>query len=153
MNLNSKHWFKFCILNYYNFYYFFKLWNNTVNGIYNPTAKKTNWIDELYKKYNFTGKTYALIFYGRKAQATILLRYLEENLKVNGGILIIETKLYISPLITKKKYSFTIVSPKLLSLFIYSHINSTKPSFKKHINSNLIKLFNLFNHVWDSDIF
>ena len=61
--------------------------NNTVNGIYNPTAKKTNWIDELYKKFNFTGKTYALIFYGRKAQATILLRYLEKNLKVNGGIL------------------------------------------------------------------
>ncbi len=44
-------------------------------------------MDELYKKNNFTGKTYALIFYGRKAQATILLRYLEKNLKVNGGIL------------------------------------------------------------------
>jgi hypothetical protein len=44
-------------------------------------------LDELYKKNNFTGKTYALIFYGRKAQATILLRYLEKNLKVNGGIL------------------------------------------------------------------
>jgi len=46
----------------------------------------------------------------------------------------------------KRKYSFSIVSSKLLSLFIYSHINSTKLSFKKHINSNLIKLFNLCNH-------
>ena len=46
-----------------------------------------NWIYEFYKKYNFTGKTYALVFYGRKAQATILIRYLEKNLKVNGGIL------------------------------------------------------------------
>jgi hypothetical protein len=58
--------------------------NNTVNVINNSPA---NWIDELYKKYNFTGKTYALVFYGRKAQATILIRYLEKNLKVNGGIL------------------------------------------------------------------
>jgi hypothetical protein len=61
--------------------------NSVVNVIYNLSVKKTNWIDELYNKYNFTGKTYALIFYGRKAQATILLRYLEKNLKVNGGIL------------------------------------------------------------------
>ncbi len=53
----------------------------------------------------------------------------------------------------KRKYSFSIVSSKLLSLFIYSHINSAKLSFKKHINSNLIKLFNLCNHIWDFDIF
>jgi hypothetical protein len=53
----------------------------------------------------------------------------------------------------KRKYSFSIVSSKLLSLFMYSHINSTKLSFKKHINSNLIKLFNLCNRVWDLDIF
>ena len=87
MNLNSKHWFKFFVFLIITTFITFLNWNNTVNGIYNPTVKKTNWIDELYNKYNFTGKTYALIFYGRKAQATILLRYLEKNLKVNGGIL------------------------------------------------------------------
>jgi hypothetical protein len=48
-----------------------------------------------------------------------------------------------------RKYSFSIVSSKLLSLFIYSHNNSAKLSFKKHMNSNLIKLFNQCNHVWD----
>ena len=32
-------------------------------------------------------KIYALVFYGRRAQATILLRYLVNNLKVNGGVL------------------------------------------------------------------
>jgi hypothetical protein len=87
MNLKSKHWFNFFVFLIITTFIAILNWNNTVNGIYNPTAKKTNWIDELYKKYNFTGKTYALIFYGRKAQATILLRYLEKNLKVNGGIL------------------------------------------------------------------
>jgi hypothetical protein len=53
----------------------------------------------------------------------------------------------------KRKYSFSKVSSKLLSLFIYSHINSTKLSFKKHIYSNLFKLFNLCNHIWYLDIF
>ena len=53
----------------------------------------------------------------------------------------------------KKKYSFSLVSSKILSLFIYSRLNLSKISFKKYINSNLIKLFNLWNHVWDLDIF
>ena len=53
----------------------------------------------------------------------------------------------------KKKYSFSIVSSKLLSIFIYSRLGLSKISFKKYFNSNLIKLFNLCNHVWDLDIF
>ena len=53
----------------------------------------------------------------------------------------------------KKKYSFSIVSSKLLSIFIYSRLSLSKISFKKYFNSNLIKLFNLCNHVWDLDIF
>ena len=55
--------------------------------------------------------------------------------------------------IRQKKYSFSIVSAKILSLFIYSRLSLSKLGFKNYINSNLIKLFNLCNHVWDLDVF
>ena len=54
---------------------------------------------------------------------------------------------------SKKKYSFSIVSAKILSLFIYSRLSLSKLGFQNYINSNLIKLFNLCNHVWDLDVF
>ena len=41
-----------------------------------------------HKKIDFKVKRiYAVVFYGRKKQASILLRYLEPNIKQNGGIL------------------------------------------------------------------
>ena len=86
-SLYSKQWFQFLVLLVILTFVIIMYWINTVDVIHYPTAKKTVWVDELYKKYNFTGKTYALVFYGRKAQASILLRYLEKNLKINGGIL------------------------------------------------------------------
>ena len=43
---------------------------------------------DLFKKANFKiNNTYALVFFGRRAQTTILMRYLQKNLKINGGVL------------------------------------------------------------------
>ena len=42
----------------------------------------------LNEKANFiVNNTYALVFFGRKKQTSILMRYLIKNLKINGGVL------------------------------------------------------------------
>jgi hypothetical protein len=43
---------------------------------------------DLFRKANFhVNNTYALVFFGRRAQTQILMRYLVKNLKINGGVL------------------------------------------------------------------
>ena len=65
----------------------FKSGSNTEDSQFQK-SDKTNWLKDLVKKAPFKiNNTYALVFYGRKAQTSILLRYLHKNLKVNGGIL------------------------------------------------------------------
>ena len=50
--------------------------------------RKINPKMDLFKKANFkVNNTYALVFFGRRAQTTILMRYLQKNLKINGGVL------------------------------------------------------------------
>jgi hypothetical protein len=58
---------------------------NIQNSFYNQSLKK-DLINILKQKYNIT-EIIALVFYGRTKSVKILLRYLEINLKKNGGIL------------------------------------------------------------------
>jgi hypothetical protein len=114
-------------------------WINTVNGIYYPSVNKTNLIDELYKKYNFTGKTYALIFYGRKAQAKILLRYLEKNLRVNGGIL--------------EKIVFNVKTNNKIDLeYLDSILKQNKSYFEKRIFPANYDFKELYDNLPDEDL-
>ena len=49
---------------------------------------KINRNEDLFKKANFkVNNTYALVFFGRRAQTQILMRFLVKNLKINGGVL------------------------------------------------------------------
>ena len=51
-------------------------------------TQKINWNMDLFKKENYPiNNTYALVFFGRRAQTQILMRYLVKNLKINGGVL------------------------------------------------------------------
>jgi hypothetical protein len=110
--------------------------NNTVNVINNSPA---NWIDELYKKYNFTGKTYALVFYGRKAQATILIRYLEKNLKVNGGIL--------------DKIVFNVKTDNKIDLeYLDSILKQNKSYFEKRVFPAKYDYKELYDNLPDEDL-
>ena len=86
-------------------------------GIY---VKTKDWLPQLYNSSNFTGKVYALVFYGRKAQASILIRYLEKNLKINGGVL--------------EKIVFSVKTKNKEDLkYLNSIINENKPYYEKRI--------------------
>ena len=80
--------FLFCFLCFYN-----KLINLVILTVLDitPRAPTTNHISPPQPNitdWNFkVKKVYALVFYGRRKQASILLRYLEPNAKQNGGIL------------------------------------------------------------------
>ncbi len=111
---------------------------------------------QLKQLHNFNILRLIFRYFQHFCLLTFSLFKLNSHLPVSSSILIFNNRnKIIHPSFNnkKRKYSFSIVSSKLLSLFIYSHINSTKLSFKKHINSNLIKLFNLCKHAWDLDIF
>ena len=93
---NKQHLFYFK-MNYFHIIYFFILLisiilffifqNNFQNKIFNENPKINLNVD-LVKKANFkVNNTYALVFFGRRAQTQILMRYLNKNLKINGGIL------------------------------------------------------------------
>ena len=49
-------------------------------------VKKENIADSMKKKYKI-GNIIAFVFYGRRSSASILFRYLDKNLKINGGLL------------------------------------------------------------------
>ena len=52
----------------------------------------------------------------------------------------------------QKKYSFSVTSSKLLSVFILSKLSISKLAFRTYILNNIIKLYNTCNHIWDIDI-
>ena len=70
----------FCI-NYFN--------NNSSKQIYNKSlnTKEKNVSHEFYKERFKIRNIIAFVFYGRRKSASILFRYLDKNLKINGGIL------------------------------------------------------------------
>ena len=80
------------ILKYFIFLIFVSIFLLVLNShfkiqVFNENPKINQKIDVL-KKANFrVNNTYALVFFGRRAQTKILIRYLHKNLKINGGVL------------------------------------------------------------------
>ena len=87
-------------------------------------------------------KTYAIVFYGREAQTRILLKYLEKNVKANGGILekivfCVKTKnpsdlAYLDKILSQNKsYYESIRFPSEIEYsFIYEKLNDDDLVFK-----------------------
>ena len=73
-------------MNIFYIYYYTSKSTKSVKESYPSVSFKLNSTDS-YKSHYKIQNIIALVFYGRKKSASILFRYLDRNLKINGGIL------------------------------------------------------------------
>ena len=108
----------------------------TVKEVY---VKKKDWLNELSEATNFTGKIYALVFYGRQAQVSILIRYLEKNLKINGGVL--------------EKIVFNVKTTNKDDLnYLDSILNQNKSYYEKRIFPSNHDFKGVYSEIDDNDL-
>jgi hypothetical protein len=107
-----------------------------------PLFLKSSKLSDLYikNKANFTvNNTYALVFYGRKAQSSILLRYLERNLKINGGVL--------------DKIVFAVKTNKKTDLeYLDSIMKQNKSYYQKVVFGSNHKFREIYENMQDNDL-
>ena len=96
--------------------------------------------ENLNKKANFiVNNTYALVFFGRKAQMSILMRYLIKNLKTNGGVL--------------DKIVFAVKTNKKEDLnYLDSIMNQNKTYFQRVTFQNTKRFREIYITLQDNDM-
>jgi hypothetical protein len=99
---------------------------------------------ESYKKKHKIGNISACIFYGRKIYTEILLRYLDSNLKINGGIL---DKILILNHLQSEKVNMTMESD-----YLYNYLSTHREGYELVEFKDRVSFKRLYSVLPDDDL-